>query len=234
MSMSSNKKNVNNLPDGWEVRIDKNTGRVYFLNHEHKTTTWTDPRPLPSGYEMKKNNKGQIYFVNHHEKTTQWNDPRPDIIIPSIKLQRYNQTITNSTESVQRQRKDSKGHVRGHSLDIEWYSDILRMALIDRTLTVEEEAYLSKMRDKLDITELEHKETLIEIGWSDREIMEAKQDSLKNKECVVCLAAPATYIVQDCMHICLCADCSLHYNGIHKDKGCPICKGKIKNVKKTY
>mmetsp|Transcript_15456 Transcript_15456/g.39980 ORF Transcript_15456/g.39980 Transcript_15456/m.39980 type:complete len:167 (+) Transcript_15456:50-550(+) len=32
------------LPPGWEGRLDKTSGRVYFLNHNTKTTTWDDPR----------------------------------------------------------------------------------------------------------------------------------------------------------------------------------------------
>jgi len=32
------------LPDGWEMAVDKGTGRRYFINHNSKTTTWDDPR----------------------------------------------------------------------------------------------------------------------------------------------------------------------------------------------
>jgi E3 ubiquitin-protein ligase NEDD4 len=34
------------LPSGWEMRLT-NTARVYFVDHNTKTTTWDDPR-LPS------------------------------------------------------------------------------------------------------------------------------------------------------------------------------------------
>jgi len=37
-------QNVNNgLPPGWEQRITPE-GRVYFVDHENRTTTWNDPR----------------------------------------------------------------------------------------------------------------------------------------------------------------------------------------------
>jgi len=82
-------QNVNNgLPPGWEQRITPE-GRVYFVDHENRTTTWNDPRlnpnrnqnaaynkPLPSGWEMRRNEKGRIYFVDHNTKITTWDDPR--------------------------------------------------------------------------------------------------------------------------------------------------------------
>lgn len=74
------------LPPGWEQRITPE-GRIYFVDHETRTTTWNDPRlqpknnsayskPLPSGWEMRKNEKGRIYFVDHNTKITTWDDPR--------------------------------------------------------------------------------------------------------------------------------------------------------------
>ena len=30
------------LPQGWEQRVDAN-GKIYFVNHNDQTTTWTDP-----------------------------------------------------------------------------------------------------------------------------------------------------------------------------------------------
>ena len=38
------------LPSGWEMRLTS-TARVYFVDHNTKTTTWDDPR-LPSSLEM--------------------------------------------------------------------------------------------------------------------------------------------------------------------------------------
>ena len=37
------------LPSGWEMRLTS-TARVYFVDHNTKTTTWDDPR-LPSSLE---------------------------------------------------------------------------------------------------------------------------------------------------------------------------------------
>jgi len=75
------------LPSGWEMWLTK-TARVYFVDYNTKTTSWTDPRlnmdesqfgnrePLPSGWEMRRASNGQVYFVDHNTKTTSWADPR--------------------------------------------------------------------------------------------------------------------------------------------------------------
>jgi len=40
------------LPDGWEMAVDKGSGRRYFINHNTKTTSWDDPRiPLLREHE---------------------------------------------------------------------------------------------------------------------------------------------------------------------------------------
>lgn len=74
---------VDSLPPGWEKRQDN--GRVYFVNHNTRTTQWEDPRtqgmiqepPLPPGWEMKYTNEGVRYFVDHNTRTTTFKDPRP-------------------------------------------------------------------------------------------------------------------------------------------------------------
>uniref|UniRef100_A0A7N8XH25 E3 ubiquitin-protein ligase n=1 Tax=Mastacembelus armatus TaxID=205130 RepID=A0A7N8XH25_9TELE len=71
------------LPPGWEKRQDN--GRVYFVNHNTRTTQWDDPRtqgmikehPLPPGWEMKYTAEGVRYFVDHNLRTTTFKDPRP-------------------------------------------------------------------------------------------------------------------------------------------------------------
>ncbi|RPA81827.1 HECT-domain-containing protein [Ascobolus immersus RN42] len=89
------------LPPGWEERHTVE-GRVYYVDHNTRTTTWVDPRrtqwirmytplaagstvqqqpvsqlgPLPSGWEMRLTNTARVYFVDHNTKTTTWDDPR--------------------------------------------------------------------------------------------------------------------------------------------------------------
>ncbi|XP_030072031.1 NEDD4-like E3 ubiquitin-protein ligase WWP1 isoform X1 [Microcaecilia unicolor] len=71
------------LPAGWERRVDSND-RVYFVNHNTKTTQWEDPRtqglqdedPLPKGWEIRYTREGVKYFVDHNTRTTTFSDPR--------------------------------------------------------------------------------------------------------------------------------------------------------------
>uniref|UniRef100_UPI00398EB15D NEDD4-like E3 ubiquitin-protein ligase WWP1 isoform X2 n=1 Tax=Pristiophorus japonicus TaxID=55135 RepID=UPI00398EB15D len=71
------------LPPGWERRVDAND-RVYFVNHNTKTTQWEDPRtqglqnedPLPEGWEIRYTREGVRYFVDHNTRTTTFQDPR--------------------------------------------------------------------------------------------------------------------------------------------------------------
>lgn len=93
------------LPAGWEERRTPE-GRPYFVDHNHRLTTWSDPRlvttaasgsstananlgPLPSGWEMRLTSTGRIYFVDHNTRTTSWDDPRlptnPDSSAPQYK-----------------------------------------------------------------------------------------------------------------------------------------------------
>lgn len=89
------------LPSGWSMQVAPN-GRVFFIDHTHKTTTWVDPRTgqpsqvpkknnvpnkpkntyvddlgtLPDGWEERVHSDGRIFFIDHNKKTTQWEDPR--------------------------------------------------------------------------------------------------------------------------------------------------------------
>ncbi|KAI2648718.1 NEDD4-like E3 ubiquitin-protein ligase WWP1 [Labeo rohita] len=75
--MSAENDPLGPLPPGWERRVDTND-RVYFVNHNTKTTQWEDPRtqglqnedPLPEGWEIRYTREGVRYFVDHNTRTT--------------------------------------------------------------------------------------------------------------------------------------------------------------------
>ena len=80
-SPSSSSSSSTMLPGGWEARQDR-TGRLYFVNHNTKSTQWEDPRPLPLGWEVKYDERlKRKYYVDHNSKTTAWTDPRPPVVI---------------------------------------------------------------------------------------------------------------------------------------------------------
>ncbi|XP_052743647.1 E3 ubiquitin-protein ligase NEDD4 isoform X5 [Bicyclus anynana] len=112
-SQSQNLPNSDGLPPGWSMQRAPN-GRVFFIDHNQKTTTWIDPRtgcasslpsaaaatagaeadglgPLPEGWEERVHTDGRIFFIDHNTRTTQWEDPRlsnPQIAGPAVPYSR--------------------------------------------------------------------------------------------------------------------------------------------------
>uniref|UniRef100_A0A8C8AZU6 HECT-type E3 ubiquitin transferase n=1 Tax=Otus sunia TaxID=257818 RepID=A0A8C8AZU6_9STRI len=50
-------------------------GRVYYVDHVEKRTTWDRPEPLPPSWERRVDNMGRIYYVDHFTRTTTWQRP---------------------------------------------------------------------------------------------------------------------------------------------------------------
>uniref|UniRef100_A0A8C7SPY2 E3 ubiquitin-protein ligase n=1 Tax=Oncorhynchus mykiss TaxID=8022 RepID=A0A8C7SPY2_ONCMY len=68
----------------WERRVD-DRGRIYYVDHNTRTTTWQRPTmesvlqnedPLPQGWEIRYTREGVRYFVDHNTRTTTFSDPR--------------------------------------------------------------------------------------------------------------------------------------------------------------
>uniref|UniRef100_A0A3Q3D5U8 E3 ubiquitin-protein ligase n=1 Tax=Hippocampus comes TaxID=109280 RepID=A0A3Q3D5U8_HIPCM len=63
----------------WEQRVDQN-GRLYFVDHVEKRTTWERPDPLPPGWERRVDQMGRVYFVDHITRTTTWQRPTVETV----------------------------------------------------------------------------------------------------------------------------------------------------------
>ncbi|KAG7177001.1 protein kibra-like isoform X1 [Homarus americanus] len=78
------------LPSGWEIGHDYD-GKIYFIDHNNKKTTWIDPRDsytkaqtfadcvgheLPYGWEECFEGQIGVYYVDHINKQNQIEDPR--------------------------------------------------------------------------------------------------------------------------------------------------------------
>ncbi|XP_078400626.1 NEDD4-like E3 ubiquitin-protein ligase WWP2 isoform X1 [Cetorhinus maximus] len=70
-------QNLEALPPGWEQRMLPN-GRVYYVDHNTKTTTWE--RPLPPGWEKRVDQRGRFYYVDHNTRTTTWQRPTAESV----------------------------------------------------------------------------------------------------------------------------------------------------------
>lgn len=77
------------LPEGWEKSLTDD-GRVYFVDHNQKTTTWIDPRTknvrkqdladlkpgeLPYGWEQAYDQNCGVYFIDHLTQSTYVDPP---------------------------------------------------------------------------------------------------------------------------------------------------------------
>ncbi|KAI0989732.1 hypothetical protein GJ496_004213 [Pomphorhynchus laevis] len=89
------------LPPTWQISYTSR-GRMFFINHNERKTTWIDPRTglpslvqarqdtehdlgtLPPGWEIRIHNDRTL-FIDHNRKRTQWEDPRLEKYVgPSV------------------------------------------------------------------------------------------------------------------------------------------------------
>ncbi|XP_070762869.1 NEDD4-like E3 ubiquitin-protein ligase WWP2 isoform X2 [Enoplosus armatus] len=74
---STTESATDSLPAGWEQRVLPH-GRVYYVDHNTKTTTWE--RPLPPGWEKRVDQRGRYYYVDHNTRTTTWQRPTAETV----------------------------------------------------------------------------------------------------------------------------------------------------------
>ncbi|XP_066594079.1 protein kibra [Prorops nasuta] len=102
------------LPEGWDVAHDFD-GKVYFIDHNTRKTTWIDPRDrytkpqtfadcigneLPLGWEEAYDKHVGAYYINHVNQTTQLEDPRQEWrAIQEAMLREYLQTAQDVLEA---------------------------------------------------------------------------------------------------------------------------------------
>lgn len=81
-------ENLEPLPQNWEMAYT-DTGMIYFIDHNTKTTTWLDPRlckkakapedcedgELPYGWEKIEDPQYGTYYVDHLNQKTQFENP---------------------------------------------------------------------------------------------------------------------------------------------------------------
>jgi len=63
------------LPPGWEAKRDQ-VGKLFYVNHNTRTTHWELPRKLPNGWEQKMTRDGKKFYVDHNTRKTHWTLPK--------------------------------------------------------------------------------------------------------------------------------------------------------------
>ncbi|KAJ0172583.1 hypothetical protein K1T71_011722 [Dendrolimus kikuchii] len=102
------------LPDGWDFARDFD-GKLYFIDHNNKKTTWIDPRDrytkpqtfadcigneLPLGWEEAYDPQIGPYYINHVNQVTQLEDPRLEwLSIQEAMLRDYLHTAQEALEA---------------------------------------------------------------------------------------------------------------------------------------
>lgn len=63
-------QNFTDLPPGWEARFD-DRGRVYFVDHNNRRTTWQDPRTATVSFEafLQRQSEGLSLYPNNDRLT---------------------------------------------------------------------------------------------------------------------------------------------------------------------
>jgi len=111
------------------------------------------------------------------------------------------------------------------------YKGYLKGLISTEIISVTDQEKMKKLREDLNFGDREQLEILAELGVSPEEFDKLKSDEQrKEKECVVCLDRPRTHVIFDCMHLCLCEECTLQI----PSKKCPICTKKVISVKRVF
>jgi hypothetical protein len=231
----------------------------FSVDHNTRSTSWTDPRPPiilpiprpamspvggdPSGGSAGANSAAAAALANGSGA-----EGAPN----------------NNGGETNRIRTSYDG---SHKQDLDWYRDVLQMSLVDKvgrsgslrvrspslciaaptdalyflslqSLTPDEDKLLADVRTKLKITMEDHRSILKECGWTPEEFEGIRKEDPWRKECCLCLDAPATHIILDCFHLCLCEKCSVTLAKQElapgKEKTCPKCRSVIRAIHKTY
>lgn len=81
------------LPPGWELAWDSSSNRLFYVDHNTKTTTWLNPgeqrtKPksfsecqgdqLPYGWERIDDPIVGVYYIDHIRRRNQWTNPVSD------------------------------------------------------------------------------------------------------------------------------------------------------------
>ncbi|XP_022237212.1 membrane-associated guanylate kinase, WW and PDZ domain-containing protein 1-like isoform X2 [Limulus polyphemus] len=89
MEQSDSLTNLGSLPENWEIAYTE-FGEVYFIDHNHGTSQWLDPRltriqkkaiqechedELPYGWEKINDPHYGTYFIDHVNRRTQYENP---------------------------------------------------------------------------------------------------------------------------------------------------------------
>ncbi|KAJ3099040.1 Membrane-associated guanylate kinase, WW and PDZ domain-containing protein 2 [Physocladia obscura] len=177
---------LGSLPKDWEKATDE-SGRVYFVNHKKRTTSWIDPRTyhlrkhnlndivsgeLPYGWEeIYDSEHNEYYFVNHLNEVHYWTPPWASETRETI-VQTQNQEPEKSKQDKIASKKATKDLeievVDKHIKELESHRKVLAQVLatanvpVANNLTTNRKLTISKDEIETTLKELRAKNTQLE------------------------------------------------------------------------
>jgi len=224
------------LPLGWESKKTPQ-GRVYYVNHESKTTQWERPQmPVARAPDPHAAPEGEGFgaAVQPAFSPLVVGDlGEGEAIEPETKEpheQRRRQTATALANSVA---NDSDSVTKK-----DMYVAVLKAVMVDGKLDAGEEALLIQIRQQHGISIEQHEAYLKELGVSENDYHKAQEagaDDPEKRECIFCLDAVPDHVCLDCMHMCLCGDCAQTIlNSSEAMRKCPVCRADVRDIKKVF
>eukprot|EP01084_Bolivina_argentea_P116614 207170_1 len=138
------------------------------------------------------------------------------------KLQKY---LTNSLNKSNSKREKLKQ--KYNSLKTEHSETIARQQAMQMEMNQIQNKY-NEMKIKYD----EKSDILMSISKLLVRNDNIDEENNKERKCIICLDGKSDHILIPCGHICVCIECKESYND--NNATCPICRGKVTSVIKTF
>ncbi|KAF7361250.1 RING-finger domain-containing protein [Mycena sanguinolenta] len=208
------------LPPGWSRRIDP-TGRLYFVDHNTRTTSWIRPTSaapdvhLPDGWEERYTPSGRRYYADHNTRTTSWDAPRASDRAGGRASQRQPQSDA--------------------PLPPGWE---MRRTSMDRVYFVDHNTRRTTWdapRDggSLASVDVEPPSPRRAPAAAEQEQHRPPSRSERNTGlCVICQDEEATMAGVDCGHLAMCRECSDQI--MRGSRECPLCRTRIARLIRIF
>jgi len=115
------------------------------------------------------------------------------------------------------------------------YQEFLRGVTITRYLSQRRLEKIEEYRRDKEITDDDHKESLLAIGISD-DMYDKMKDSTtapSRLACISCYERPKDHVMMDCLHLCLCRECADELTS-KENAVCIVCKNNVRQVRRVY
>ncbi|KAJ3347648.1 hypothetical protein HDU83_001914 [Entophlyctis luteolus] len=192
------------LPRDWERAVDDESGRVYFVNHKKKSTSWIDPRTfhlrkhnlneivpgeLPYGWEeIYDPEHNAYYFVDHQTEKHYWNPPwkhdREEQQKDALPVGERVQPQKTPAPTANEPEKNTNAEFQQHIKDLESHRKVLNEVMAADVLTSSRKSTLSKedieitvreLRAQNERLEMEHKKLLNDQKSKSNELSEIRK-----------------------------------------------------------